>query len=292
VTHQARRDEFACSGILFRGGDFVDDFQRSSARIGSGKNGASHDDEIRSRFDGVARSGGACLVILHARIGFVLGTNPRRDNQEFAPTRFTDGFGFLHRGNHAIDARCLRQLGQFDRARLRCAGDADFTNGFLVHAGQDGHGKQAGPVCAHGHACADGLNCRAEHGDSAEGVDVEQLNAGHSGRSEHRASDGVGNVMKFQVEENVRAELRDLPDGFGPGGSEQLAANFEHADYVRQLFGELDSGGQGIKIESDNQAAARMGVEAQGSGRARNIYFESATVRVCFDGTWRSSKRT
>src|SRR5208337_1810168 len=52
------------------------------------------------------------------------------------------------------------------------------------------------------------------------------------------------------------AQLRHLADRFGSSGCEQLAANFEHADQIRHLFGELQRCGQRVKIEGHNQAAA------------------------------------
>src|SRR5208337_3253794 len=100
---------------------------------------------------------------------------------------------------------------------------------------------------------------------------IDELHARHGRRGKYSSRHRVGNVVEFQIEKNARSQLRHLADRFGSSGCEQLAANFEHADKIRHLPGEVQRCGQRVKIEGHNQAAAWMGVKGQGSGRARNI---------------------
>jgi hypothetical protein len=72
-----------------------------------------------------------------------------------------------------------------------------------------------------------------------------------------------GNIVEFQIEKNAGTQRRHFADRSGTCRGEQLVADFEHADKVGYLFGELDRRIQRIKIEGDDQAASRMGVEGQ-----------------------------
>ncbi len=81
---------------------------------------------------------------------------------------------------------------------------------------------------------------------------IHKLHAGHARRSKHRARHSVGNIVEFQVEKNIRAELRYLAYCFRSRSGEELAADFEHAHKVRHLLGELQRRRKGIEIESDD----------------------------------------
>ena len=49
----------------------------------------------------------------------------------------------------------------------------------------------------------------------------------------------IRNVVKFQVEENVRAQLSDLADRVGARACKQLAADLEHPDEAAHLLREV-----------------------------------------------------
>ena len=68
---------------------------------------------------------------------------------------------------------------------------------------------------------------------------VYELYARHRGRRKHRARNCVWNVVEFQIEENARAKLRDLPHRFRSSTGEQLAADLEHAYKISHLFCKL-----------------------------------------------------
>src|SRR5208282_5386480 len=96
--------------LLFGAGDFVHNFLGRRARIGCRQNGASHDDEIGSGANSLARSCRAHLVVF-LRAGYGLfGTHPRGHNQEFPATGFANGLGFANRSHHAIDTGLLREF--------------------------------------------------------------------------------------------------------------------------------------------------------------------------------------
>ena len=90
-------------------------------------------------------------------------------------------------------------------------------------------------------------------------------------RGEDGASDGIRDIVEFEIEENAGAEFTDPAHGFGTCSGEELTADFEHADEVCDLFGKSQGRCQRIKIQSYDQTASRMGVEGQGSGRARSF---------------------
>ena len=74
-------------------------------------------------------------------------------------------------------------------------------------------------------------------------MNIHELHTRDRRRGKHRPRDCVGDVVEFQVEKNVRSQLRHLADGFGPRRSKELAANLEHADKIRHLLGELQRRG-------------------------------------------------
>ena len=83
----------------------------------------------------------------------------------------------------------------------------DFAHGFVIHAGQNGDGDQASAVRAHRNSGADGLRGGLQHRRSAERVHVDQLHAGHCRGGKHRACNGIGNVVEFQVEEDAVVQV-------------------------------------------------------------------------------------
>jgi len=76
--------------------------------------------------------------------------------------------------------------------------------------------KRRGRSAPIGTPALDGLHRGFEHGFAAECVHVDELHAGHGCRGKHGASNGVGNVVEFQVEKNARAQCGNFLDGGGP----------------------------------------------------------------------------
>src|SRR6266850_3612255 len=224
---------------LFRGGDFVDDGLRRRARIRCGKNGPAHHNKIGTCAN---RLGGTCLpglIVLLGGRSLFFRPHAGRHDQKIPSAGLPDGARFLHGCHYAIHAGAFRELRQLHHAQFRRAADAHLFHRFLIHARQNRHRKQSWPVRPHRHAGADGLYRCFEHGFSAKRMDVHELHAAHRRRREHGAGNGVGNVVKFQVEEHARAQGRDFFDCCRPCRREELVADFEHAYKIGDLLGEL-----------------------------------------------------
>jgi len=248
---------------LLCGGDFVNDRLRCGAWVGGGQDWAAYDKKISARFDGFGGRCGAGLIVVFHCGGILARPDAWSHDQEIAAAGFSNGAGFLDTGDYTVHTGRFRQLRELHDARLRWAADSHFTHGFLIHAGQDCHRKQPGTIRSHWLACADSLHRRVEHGVAAESVHVDQLHPGHGGARKHGARDGVRNIVEFQVEKNAGTKRRHFADRGGTCRSEQLVADFEHADKIGYLFGKFDRRIQRIKIEGDDQAASRMGVKGQ-----------------------------
>lgn len=252
--------------MLFCGGDFVDYGLGGGAWVGSGGDGAAYDQEVGAGFDGFGGSCGAGLVIGssgRAVAGVCDGAHAGSHDQKIAAAGFANRARFLHAGDNAIHSGGFCKLREFHDARFRRTADSYFAHGFLIHARQHRDGEQARTISAHRLTRTDCLRRGVQHRASTEGVYVDQLNARHGRGRQNRASDGVRNVVEFQIEKNARAERGNFLDRGRTGSGEKLAADFEHADEIGNLFGKLDRGIQRVKVESYDQAASRMGVEVQ-----------------------------
>jgi hypothetical protein len=78
-----------------------------------------------------------------------------------------------------------------------------------------------------------------EHCATAQRVHVHELYSGHGGAREYGASDGVGNVVKFQVQEDTWAKCRNLAYSLRPCCGKELAADLEHTDKIGNLLGKF-----------------------------------------------------
>ena len=128
--------------------------------------------------------------------------------------------------------------------------NAGLAHRFVIHAGKNGNGNQPSAIGSHGNPGADGLHRRFEHRGPAERMHIDQLYAGHRSRAQHRARDGIGNIVEFQIEDDAVAERGNLFHGFGAGAGEELAADFEHADQVRNFLRKLQRRRQRVEVES------------------------------------------
>src|SRR5215467_2439923 len=159
---------------LLRGGDFVDDGLRGPARIGCCKNRAADHEKVRAGANGLLGRRFARLIVgLRLHIGF-LRAHAGSDDQKPVAAHFANGFRLLNRSDHAVHSRLLCKRCEFHDARLRRSADANFFHRLVVHAGENGDGQQARPVCAHWYPSAHGLRCGFHHGFAAERVHVHQ----------------------------------------------------------------------------------------------------------------------
>ena len=66
---------------------------------------------------------------------------------------------------------------------------------------------------------------------TARSMNVEHFDA-QAGRFDGRFGDGVGNIVKLEIEKNLAAEFLNQPHRLRPGMGEQLLADLEHADFA------------------------------------------------------------
>ena len=86
-------------------------------------------------------------------------------------------------------------------------------------------------------------------------MDVEHLDA-EVCRFDGRLGDGVGDVVKFEIQENFAAEFLDELHRLRSGVGEKLLADFEHADLMGQQPDELFDLVQIVDIEGDDDSIA------------------------------------
>jgi hypothetical protein len=98
-----------------------------------------------------------------------------------------------------------------------------------------------------------GFGCSVKHGRTARGMNREKVGAG-GGDGADRASDGVRDVVEFEVEEDGVAAMAELVDDGVAFGEVEFEANLEPGAGVFEPIGEGEGGcGTGV-IESDDQA--------------------------------------
>ena len=101
----------------------------------------------------------------------------------------------------------------------------------LVGGGELGHGNQDGTgTVGTGQALQSGLH----HGDGTTGVEVGHVHV-QAGEDGHGLLDGVGNIVKLQVEEDLVATGLDLTDDGGTLGVVQLHADLHEGLSVQTL---------------------------------------------------------
>ena len=129
---------------------------------------------------------------------------------------------FLWRADEAAnaggEAHASKQLDLAGRVAIK----ADGVDLRRVHAGEHGHGEQLGWV---GKAFKSGVGC-CEHCGAAESVKGEHVDAERSG-GPHGSCDGVGNVVKFEIEENGVALVKQWFNDCRTRSNEELEADLE-----------------------------------------------------------------
>ena len=133
--------------------------------------------------------------------------------------------------------------------------DADALQIVLIQARQHRHRQHDRPALIF--LAANTLHFfhrHAHHFQTAGSVDVEHFDA-EARRFDGRFGDGVGNIVKLEIEKNFAAEILNQADRLGAGVGEELLADLEHADFAGEQSDQLCGLLQGVDIESDDQAA-------------------------------------
>ncbi len=229
---------------LFRRGDFVDNGLSGSARIFRSQYRSSHNDVIRTRFNGFRWSRDARLVIVFCGCPiFRFGPHTWCHDQEFAPAGFANRSRFLHGGYDAVHTNLFCKPRQLHDSALRRSANSNFLHGFLVHARKNRHSKQTRPVSPHRHSSADGLDRRFKHALATQRMHVYKLYAGHGRGGKHRSSNCIRNVVEFQVEKNTRSQRRNFFHCSGSRRRKQLIPDLKHPDKIGNLFCEFQGRG-------------------------------------------------
>jgi hypothetical protein len=129
----------------------------------------------------------------------------------------------------------------------------DLGDGVAIEAGEDGHAEnERGRAVEFGGGFLGGPFGGAHHFGTAAGVDGKHLDIELNGGSDS-FGDGVGDVVKFQVEKDIQAESAHLPDNIGTAGGEEFAADLDGAEGGGELTGESEAliGGGNIQCEDD-----------------------------------------
>ena len=95
-----------------------------------------------------------------------------------------------------------------------------------------------------------GVARRPHHLRAARGMHVDHPRAQPRGRT-NRACDGVGDVVKLQIEEDAIASRGELLDDRRPQAGEQATADLETADRAAQRIGQRPRLSGRVDVESD-----------------------------------------
>src|SRR3970040_1892149 len=161
--------------------------------------------------------------------------------------------------------------------------DADALKVVLIQTGQYRDREHDRP--AQFFLTADALDFfdrRAHHLQTAGSVNVEHFDA------EPRCfdggfSDGVGNVMKFEIEKDLAAELLDQLYRLGPGMGEKLLADLEHAEFSGEQLHKPLGLIQRVDIKGDDQSLAHgTGFNHQLELRS-HVYACNVSLRIVLD---------
>ncbi len=105
-------------------------------------------------------------------------------------------------------------------------------------------------------AWASDLGSGAHHLQAAGRVDVQQLDTGKAGGSADRTGDGIGDIVKLEVQKHAGAQGGDLTDRFGSGRSEEMNVDLEHPDQVSQRPGKSDCFIEAAEVQRHDELTA------------------------------------
>jgi hypothetical protein len=226
------------------GGDFVRDGLSGSAWISSSCDGAADDEEICARASGLRRSGDAGLIVC----GGARGPDGGNQSEEIRSAGAADRGNLLRRGDNAIEARFSCEQGQSNRSGANSSYQADATHGRRVQTCQYCDAQQRGPASVSSESFAG----RTHHSQTAGSVERKEADSRESGSGNNCPSDGVRNIVEFQVKEDFSASGCELLNCPGSFGGEELASNFEQVGDALKPLGQPHGWPQAVNIQRDN----------------------------------------
>src|SRR5690554_185715 len=190
------------------------------------------------------------------------------DEEAFFPllVHFAD---FLARANDAVEAGGLRQFGKPHHLVVRAAFDTGSLEVALVQAGQHRHSDNARVFPRSGLGIL-------HHRPPAAGVDGDDRRFEHVDCL-HCSSDGVRDVVQFEVEEDWQPDVRDLVDAVVPVRAEELEAELYAADMRLDLLGQRAGRVELRQVERQiNRVGHGAGItlsvgETPGAGSVANV---------------------
>jgi hypothetical protein len=178
-------------------------------------NGTADDEIVSAVLQRVPRSHESLLIT---------GLGPcwthSRDNQfHLISLPHTQCFDLVRACDEAINLRRRAQGGKPKNLLVHPRIDADFTQRFRIRAGQHRHTEEQHSVCLRGYS-------RLDHFASAAQMHGQHLHAQLSGRF-HGARDRIRNIVKFEIEKNIRAGFFHCGNNFGAKSGVELQADLE-----------------------------------------------------------------
>src|SRR5207302_11181638 len=202
-------------------GHLFEDSAGGGGGIGGGGDGPADHDVRRSRSERLAGRGDARLVVF----GGAGGAHARSDDSEAFAQLAAQRGGFRDGADFPVASGGASERRQAQHLINRAARDADFFEIGIAEAGQNGDGKDHGRL----DAASCGVGCRLHHGRASAGVHGEHARAQRASSRDGRRY-GVGNIVKFQVQENFVAGGNYLAHQRGAFDGEKLLAHFESGD--------------------------------------------------------------
>ncbi len=217
--------------------------------------GPSHHDVMRAEFGRPAGRYDALLIVGRA----ARGPDARSDKLQGMTEPGRQGYQFTRRTNQAPNPRVSGQGGQIDHLFLRGIPDPDPVQLRRIHGRQDRHPQEEQirfefPLGRFG--------CR-KHFFSTAGMQSQHVD-GQVAKALHRFGDGVGNIVKFQVEKYPVTPVGYLPYPIGTMGGEHLQAHLDPLQLPIKALEQAPGGLAARQIQRQDELAGLHGERVAG----------------------------
>ncbi len=211
---------------------------------------SADDEHRRSRGDRACGRRDAALIAECGSSGPNAGNDERGFGCELGAEQ-SDLFGGTDHSE--LRSSCLlRQLGEAKDLLCGRIGDADSVELGGIHAGENGDGEELGS--ARNGCC---FGCCANHRFASTGVNRQQGSTAVRDRA-NGSSDGVGNVVELEVEEDLEAAMAQGFEQRIAGGVEEFHADLEPAASAIEAVDEIERRLRGREVERDGEAIKRI----------------------------------
>lgn len=230
-------------------GEFGLDGAGGGGGVGGGEDGAADDDVGGAGAGGI---GGAEHAFLVAG-GEAARADAGGDEGGAGGEGGAQGGDFEGRADEAAQAGGDGEVGEAVDLKGGGGGHADGGEGGVVHGGEHGDAEEeevgvggllGGAGGGHHLGSAGGMKGEHFDGERSEGLDG--------------LGDGVGDVVEFEVEEDVVAVIGDLAEVVGAVGGEHLQADLDPTEGALELAQEGGGGGAVGEVEGENEFAGHV----------------------------------